>query len=330
MVKKMTRSSSSSDDLVSKNLLANPDCGKCTFSNHEINILKSGGCFPISTVFRAFDPKTRSDFTSGSWVCFPSFPFTIGFSYPFPAFTTEFFEKTVLAPPTPDTAKRIAFFYRLEPIERTFKFKTPPLRSVRKSSSKFALDDIDIMVSKGKTIKRKTSQLALPAPKPEVPKPESSTPRSKLPVKKKRKPADAAEVAIFECRDYADAHKKLHALGHLALEQITKFHESVAKEAEEGKQMICNLQKIATTKNKKLADVTKELSRVKAELQDAYAQHAQDLDESHEQAKTSATISKFQARIKMAKEADDKDFERANWDVQEWKRLVAKLGGEPV
>ncbi|KAI3828177.1 hypothetical protein L1987_02274 [Smallanthus sonchifolius] len=52
--------------------------------------------------------------------------------------------------------------------------------------------------------------------------------------------------------------------------------------------------------------------------------------ESYEQAKTPAAISIFQARIKMAKEADDKDFDRAKWDVQEWKRPVAKLGGEPV
>ncbi|KAI3810941.1 hypothetical protein L1987_20623 [Smallanthus sonchifolius] len=170
-----------------------------------------------------------------------------------------------LTPPTSDTAKKVSFFYNIEPIERTFKFKIPSVEAssdtypsdsemsgVRRSSSKFALDDIDSMVSKCKAIKRETIQPVISAPKHDPPKPESSTPHSKLATNKKKKPADAAE----------------------AFEQMTKFHESLAKEAEGGKQMISDLQKIAVSKNKKYADVTKELSRVKAKLQDAYAQHA--------------------------------------------------------
>ncbi|KAI3813982.1 hypothetical protein L1987_18720 [Smallanthus sonchifolius] len=72
---------------------------------------------------------------------------------------------------------------------------------------------------------------------------------------------------------------------------MTRCYELVVKEAEEAKQMVNDLQKIATTKNKTLAD---------------------------------------EAKIKLAKEADDRDFDQAKWDVQEWKRLVAELGGEPV
>ncbi|KAI3744472.1 hypothetical protein L1987_57553 [Smallanthus sonchifolius] len=233
------------------------------FSNHDIKLLESGRPFPKNTIFRAFDPKTRANFSSDNWVFFPSFPFTIDFSYPFPALTTEFFEKTgliyvktmpmiwqtlhtleilirhhahdfsvsklayvynlrshgssrflfqiksgqnhmilkttqndsnwknhfffvrrdsipggdkfpvkwimkvpsfsELAPPTPNTARRVAFFYGLEPIERTFKLRVPLVKAnsktypsgsemscIRKSNSKFALDDIDNMISIGK------------------------------------------------------------------------------------------------------------------------------------------------------------------------------------
>ncbi|KAI3825888.1 hypothetical protein L1987_07603 [Smallanthus sonchifolius] len=313
MSKKTTRSSSSSDDLHSQHLLSNLDSEKCTFTDRDIKLLEPGGSFPKNTVFRSFDPKTRTDFTSDSWVCFPSFPFTKGFSYHFPAFTTKFFEKTGLsyaqtmpvnwrtlhtleilirnhaldfsiselayfsevAPPSSETAKRVLFFYNIELTERTFtqsvaeSSETYPsgseMSGVRMPSSKFALEDIDSMLSKGKNTKKEACQPSFPTTKPEAPKPESSTARPKSTSHKKRKLVDHVELAISECSDYADLHKRLHTLGHLALEKMTKIHEALVKEAEEAKQM-----------------------------------------------------------------ADDKDFDRSKWDVQEWQRLVAELGGEPV
>ncbi|KAI3783285.1 hypothetical protein L1987_42362 [Smallanthus sonchifolius] len=65
------------------------------------------------------------------------------------------------------------------------------------------------------------------------------------------------------------------------------------------KQKLADSQRSEAAKGKKLSVVTRELNQVKA-------------------------------RIKMAKEAEDKDFDRATWDVEEWKRLVADLGEEPV
>ncbi|KAI3798312.1 hypothetical protein L1987_33583 [Smallanthus sonchifolius] len=200
------------------------------------------------------------------------------------------------------------------------------MSGIRKLRSKFALDDINSMVSKGKNIKREPSQTATTTPKPETSKPESLTAHPKPTSNKKRKIADPVEVAINECSDYADVHKKLHALSHLVMDKIARLYELSVKEAEESKQMI----RIRAANNKKLADTTDDLNRVKAELQDAYAQHAKDLEESHEQVKMSAAVSIFQVKIKMAEEAADKDFDRANWDVLRWKKLVAELSGEPM
>ncbi|KAI3783283.1 hypothetical protein L1987_42360 [Smallanthus sonchifolius] len=228
-----------------------------------------------------------------------------------------------LAPPSSKTAKRVLFFYSIELTERTFKVKT---QSIAESSETYP----SCLEMSGKNINKEAGQPSFPAAKPEAPKPESSTARPRSTSHKKRKLFDPVELAITECSDYADLHKRLHTLGHLALEKMTKIHEALVKEAEDSKQMVIDLQRIGAAKNKNLAEATDELDKVKAELQDAYAQHAQDLEESHEQAKMLAAISIFQARVKMAEEAANKDFDQANWDVLGWKKLITELGGKPM
>ncbi|KAJ0782058.1 hypothetical protein HanLR1_Chr01g0003781 [Helianthus annuus] len=51
-------------------------------------------CFPADAIFKSFTPTALSDFVSDTWVAFPATPFTIGYSYPFPAFTQSFFSLT--------------------------------------------------------------------------------------------------------------------------------------------------------------------------------------------------------------------------------------------
>ncbi|KAI3810647.1 hypothetical protein L1987_20269 [Smallanthus sonchifolius] len=97
----------------------------------------------------------------------------------------------------------------------------------RRSSSRFALDDIYSMVSKSKAIKKEKGEPAI-----EVLKPDAPTPRYKINIGKKRKLCDAADVAIYEGLDYVDAYKKLHVLSHLGLEQMTRCYESVVKAVE--------------------------------------------------------------------------------------------------
>ncbi|KAI3725210.1 hypothetical protein L1987_64988 [Smallanthus sonchifolius] len=188
----------------------------------------------------------------------------------------------ILAPPTPDTAKKVAAFL-----------------GVRRDGSKFTLEDIDSMVSKGKVVKKEVQSNVVPAVKPIAPRPEPST--AKPSSNKKRKISDPAELSIQDCTGFADAHRILHNLSHL---------------------------KNKASKDKKLSNISRELAQVKAEKKEMLLQHARDIDESNTQAKASAAISIFHSRIKMAMEAEDKDFDRSTWDVEGWKRLVAELGGE--
>lgn len=69
----------------------------CNFGNDEITGLRKSRVFPEGTVFRSFDPNTKADLMSSIWVCFLSYPFSIGMTYPFSKLVTDFFDVTGLA-----------------------------------------------------------------------------------------------------------------------------------------------------------------------------------------------------------------------------------------
>jgi hypothetical protein len=62
----------------------------CKFTDDDVSALRS--CFPAGAIFRPFDVSVKSDCVSTEWICFPAYPFQLGFSYPFPDFTRSFFE----------------------------------------------------------------------------------------------------------------------------------------------------------------------------------------------------------------------------------------------
>ncbi|KAI3795367.1 hypothetical protein L1987_38019 [Smallanthus sonchifolius] len=205
----------------------------------------------------------------------------------------------ILAPPTPGTAKKVAALFGFEPIERTFRFKAPLLEvepdisfsestmsGLRKSSSKFSLDDIDSMVSKGKVVKKEAEAVPAPVSKLSAPNPDTSTVKPSS--SKKRNIQDPVDLNIRNCTDFFDAHKKLHNFNHLLVKEMELCIEKLA-----------DSQKNKAAKGKRLLDVTKELHQIKAELQEAYLQHVRDIDASNEQAYA--------------------------WDVEGWKRLVVEL-----
>ncbi|KAJ0719349.1 hypothetical protein HanLR1_Chr08g0280731 [Helianthus annuus] len=76
----------------SQNLLKNPSTELCRFTDPEIDHLYT--CFTQGTTFRSFDSSTKSDSISPIWVCFPTIPFQIGYTYPFPDLTQRFFTLT--------------------------------------------------------------------------------------------------------------------------------------------------------------------------------------------------------------------------------------------
>ncbi|MFS7935791.1 hypothetical protein Hanom_Chr05g00407721 [Helianthus anomalus] len=53
--------------------------------------------FPTGVVIRPFDREVRSDASSNEWVCFLTYPFSLGLRYPFPSFISRLFELTGLS-----------------------------------------------------------------------------------------------------------------------------------------------------------------------------------------------------------------------------------------
>ncbi|MFS8020067.1 hypothetical protein Hanom_Chr15g01411201 [Helianthus anomalus] len=80
------------DPLKSQGVIKNPSSERCHFTDPEIDRIRH--CFPTDAVFKPFDASMKSDCISDTWVAFPTTPFLIGFSYPFPAFTQSFFALT--------------------------------------------------------------------------------------------------------------------------------------------------------------------------------------------------------------------------------------------
>ncbi|KAJ0442840.1 hypothetical protein HanIR_Chr16g0813921 [Helianthus annuus] len=81
-----------SSPLKSQGIVKDSLTERCCFTDAHVDRIRH--CFPADTVFKSFTSTALSDFVSDAWVAFPATPFTIGYSYPFPAFTQSFFSLT--------------------------------------------------------------------------------------------------------------------------------------------------------------------------------------------------------------------------------------------
>ncbi|KAF5796194.1 hypothetical protein HanXRQr2_Chr08g0348571 [Helianthus annuus] len=81
-----------SSPLKSQGIIKDSPTERCCYTDALIDRIRH--CFPADTVFKSFSSTALSDFISDTWVAFPATPFTIGYSYPFPAFTQSFFSLT--------------------------------------------------------------------------------------------------------------------------------------------------------------------------------------------------------------------------------------------
>ncbi|KAF5790414.1 hypothetical protein HanXRQr2_Chr09g0382961 [Helianthus annuus] len=79
-----------------QNLLKHPEKEVCSFDNADIAALRTSGAFSDKAVIRPLDQSIRSDVSSEEWICFSSYPFSLGLRYPFPEFIMHFFRTTGL------------------------------------------------------------------------------------------------------------------------------------------------------------------------------------------------------------------------------------------
>ncbi|MFS7917147.1 hypothetical protein Hanom_Chr03g00185581 [Helianthus anomalus] len=59
-------------------LFKEPEKEVCSFDNADITAIRASGAFPVDAIIRPFDREVRLDASSNKWVCFLSYPFSIG------------------------------------------------------------------------------------------------------------------------------------------------------------------------------------------------------------------------------------------------------------
>ncbi|MFS7960242.1 hypothetical protein Hanom_Chr08g00700921 [Helianthus anomalus] len=226
----------SSETFAQQNLLKNPEKEVCAFNNADIAALRASGAFPDKAIIRSFDRSVRSDVSSREWICFPSYPFSLGLRYPFPKFMINplvlkatknedgwqrkfFFVKrdsivegnslpvkwltTELAPPTEESERRIQAVYQLPETDRSFSSHLPTSSQYSSSDmSVFDLDELDsysgpVQVKKEPSPKAATSSKPTDSKPTAIPKPSSAN-RTRASSTRKRKETDSpATSEIF-------------------------------------------------------------------------------------------------------------------------------------
>ncbi|MFS7998664.1 hypothetical protein Hanom_Chr12g01156611 [Helianthus anomalus] len=91
-----SHSGESTSSFVNQNLLKHPEKEVCSFDNADIAALRTSGAFSDRAVIRPFNRSIRSDVSSEEWICFSSYPFSLGLRYPIPVFIMQFFRITGL------------------------------------------------------------------------------------------------------------------------------------------------------------------------------------------------------------------------------------------
>ncbi|KAK1411202.1 hypothetical protein QVD17_37748 [Tagetes erecta] len=318
--------SSNSPILQSQGLLKEPSKETCKFNDSKISALANR--FPPRIVFRPFDPSALSDFVSTEWVCFPTFPFQIGFTYPFPEFTSDFFAITglnyVQAMPMiwrtlltieeiinnrniPFTVAELSFLYNMVTHgSNRFVLKNSIPDGAKKSSPKthmFILDDVDDLWTSKSVKKEKTN--AGPATK-------LINTRSKSIAHKRQKTTEPRD-------DFADVRKNL-----IDLDLLRTSHEKSTKEL---KAKMSDMMSIVAARDKVIARLEKDNKALAKDLQDEKARVLKEVQAAVDEAKEWAAKLVIQARIKMAKQVAAAGLDMPEWNLAKWEQTLANLDG---
>ncbi|KAK1432048.1 hypothetical protein QVD17_08937 [Tagetes erecta] len=231
-----------------------------------------------------------------------------------------------LAPPVKTlTYRRVTAFLALDAEVRSFRPRTPEPEEISstnisetnmsgslRSGSRFLLDEIDSRVSKKKAAKTE-------AEKPiEIKGASSSIPPKPTPGKK-RKSCDAAEPSMFSGMDFIETDKKLQDVLQAGRDQLIKCYNETLVEFHEAERTISDMKRMVAMRAKVTAQ---EKEALKLELE---TKHAAEMESMIETAKDSAALTVYEARLKMVKEANDPDFDRSLWKIEDWESVVADL-----
>ncbi|KAF5755378.1 hypothetical protein HanRHA438_Chr17g0812061 [Helianthus annuus] len=183
-------------------------------------------------------------------------------------------------------------------------------RFAHKSASKFGLDDINSMLYPCSIQKELAKGQSIPEPK-------TMTTRAK--VGSKRKKSMESEDDAFE------VERQFHEFVIEKFAHVKAHHEKSLSEMEEN---LVSLRSIVAAKDNTISKLEKDVKALKKQLFMAEMETNKAVMEAIDEAKVFVTCTVLQAKIRMAEEAVDPDFDRSAWDVASWKQTLLHLGGE--
>ncbi|KAJ0779751.1 hypothetical protein HanPI659440_Chr06g0229991 [Helianthus annuus] len=111
-------------------------------------------------------------------------------------------------------------------------------------------------------------------------------------------------------------------------ERFTRMKAHYERSLVEIEENLVGLRSITSAKDKTNSKLEKDVKGLKKQLFMAKVGTNKAVMEATDEAKVCAARTILQARIRMAQEASDPDFDRSAWDVASWKLTLLKLGGE--
>ncbi|MFS8019638.1 hypothetical protein Hanom_Chr15g01406081 [Helianthus anomalus] len=157
---------------------------------------------------------------------------------------------------------------------------------------------------------------------PSQPEPKTMSTRARISFKRK-KPTEITE----------DAFQIEHHFHEVITEGFVRIQALQEKNLVEAEEKIADLRTIAAAKDKKIAQLEKEVNGLKKKIMVAKIMleeiEANKVElEATGEAKVCAARTILQDRIKMAEEAKDPIFDRSAWNVEGWKLALLNFGGE--
>ncbi|KAJ0623026.1 hypothetical protein HanIR_Chr01g0027181 [Helianthus annuus] len=355
-----------SSPLKSQGIIKDSPTERCCFTDAHVDRIRH--CFPADAVFKSFTSTALSDFVSDAWVVFPATPFTIGYSYPFPAFTQSFFSLTGISyiQAMPMIWRVLYTFERiieqegidLGMAELAELYDLTTFGSHRYLLKRKAGEDHPVLkVTKNDTnwkrrfffVRRDTLPNGKDLPKEWATHAISIahlklTPAARervLAFKKLDPEIRSFQVTVLDSQEVSSASATMSSAGKPAksAKSASKFGidelanklaeiETYLGHVEDQESQIANLQQMGVLKDLKIADLEKELRATKDEA----AQRLIDMDgekqEIIQDAKVSAATAMYKIQLQMVAEAQDPAFDKSSWDVEGWKARLAELEDE--
>ncbi|KAJ0511032.1 hypothetical protein HanIR_Chr11g0547391 [Helianthus annuus] len=181
-------------------------------------------------------------------------------------------------------------------------------KSSSKSAPRFGMGDIEGIISPKSIKKELVAGQSLPEFK-------GTLTRAKEGSKRKKPNEPSGDTPQIE--------QQFH---DFVFEKLAEIHTILSKRIAEAEEGLQDLQTMSVAKDKRISHLEKENRGLEKQVLVAEMNANRERLEITEEAKQSATIVILKTKLRMAREAADPSFDRAEWDTTGWRQRLHELG----